>query len=38
VLATVIEGRRTHSMVTMADSIQHVLVDHSSQQVAGDMA
>jgi hypothetical protein len=25
-------------MVTMADSIQHVLVDHSSQQVAGDMA
>ena len=37
-LATVIEGRRTHSMVTMADSIQHVLVVHSSLQVVGDMA
>ena len=37
-LATVIKGRRTHSMVTMADSIQHVLVVHSSQQVVGDMA
>lgn len=37
-LATAIEGRRTHSMVTMADSILHVLVVHSSQQVVGDMA
>ncbi len=35
-LATVNEGRGNHSMVTMADSIHHVLVDHSSQQV-GDM-
>lgn len=36
-LATVIEGRRTHSMVTMADSIQHVLVVHSSHQAVGNM-
>jgi len=36
-LATVTEGRRTHSMVTMADSIQHVQAVHSTQQVVGDM-
>jgi hypothetical protein len=36
-LATVTVGRRTHSMVTMADSILHVPAIHSSQQVVGDM-
>ena len=37
-LATVNEGRHTHSTVTMADSIQHGLIVHSSQQVIGDRA
>ena len=36
-LATVAEGRRTHSMVTMADSILNVPAIHSSLQVVVDM-
>ena len=36
-LATVTVGRRTHSMVTMADSILHVPAIHSSLQVVVDM-